>query len=153
MPAPRQDILWLSRVDHERAGQLPPAAVRGLEPVDWAHDPPGRRAGIRRQLVRMLENERWVGRLALPLRRRQYLALARGRMVRGCRMLATARTVVANRLHVHILCVMLGIPHFLSDTAHGKIGAYVRTWTAGWPGVHLCASEQEALTAALGRPA
>ena len=44
----------------------------------------------------------------------------------------------------------LGIPHFLSDTAHGKIGAYVRTWTAGWPGVHLCASEQEALTAALG---
>ena len=59
-----------------------------------------------------------------------YPALARRRLRRGVRVLSTGRVVVTDRLHGHILALLLGIPHVVTDTAQGKISAFVEAWTA-----------------------
>ncbi|HKP28024.1 MAG TPA: polysaccharide pyruvyl transferase family protein, partial [Gemmatimonadales bacterium] len=67
------------------------------------------------------------------------------RLRHGLRMLSRGGIVVTNRLHGMILSLLLGIPHFVSDTRQGKIGAFHRTWlTDAMPDV-LCDSEVEAL--------
>lgn len=53
-------------------------------------------------------------------------------------------TVVTNRLHGHILCVLLGIPHVLLPNSYYKNEAFYRTWTRGIP---FCRFESDALKA------
>jgi pyruvyl transferase EpsO len=55
-------------------------------------------------------------------------ALARERTLRGCSLLARGRVVITNRLHAHLLCTLLGIPHVVCDTVNGKLFAYRDTW-------------------------
>ncbi len=43
--------------------------------------------------------------------------------------------VITNRLHVHILCLLLGIPHVLLPGSYYKIEAFHREWTCG---ISLC---------------
>ncbi len=43
------------------------------------------------------------------------------------------RLVITNRLHAHILCVMLGIPHVFLPNSYHKNEAYYRTWTSEIP--------------------
>jgi pyruvyl transferase EpsO len=57
--------------------------------------------------------------------------------------------VVTNRLHGHILCVLLGIPHFVSDNSYGKLSAFHGDWTHESPLVTWCDSEEDAVRHAL----
>ncbi len=63
-------------------------------------------------------------RLASGLRER----LARERVWRGCRMLQRGQVVITNRLHAHLLCTLMRIPHVVCDTVNGKLSAYRQTW-------------------------
>jgi pyruvyl transferase EpsO len=54
--------------------------------------------------------------------------LAEDRTLRGCRILARGRVVITNRLHAHLLCTMMGLPHVVCDTSNGKVFAYRDTW-------------------------
>lgn len=147
---PSRPVLWLSRGDHESPGQpVRPTRVNALGPVDWIKEP----ASMARRFhgwVRRLAMSRWVpSALVLDSLRLSYNALAAHRVARGCRLLAKGSTVVANRLHAHIICLQLGIPHFLSDTRYGKIQAYYDTWTFSSGLATMCASEADALEQAL----
>ena len=53
--------------------------------------------------------------------------------------------MITDRLHGHILCVLLGIPHVILDNRYGKLSTYHRTWTAEVDGVHLADSPADAL--------
>lgn len=54
---------------------------------------------------------------------------AQRRVAYGIRLLSRGKAVVTDRLHAHILCCLLDIPHFFFDSYDGKIAAFHRTWT------------------------
>ena len=48
--------------------------------------------------------------------------------------LEPAHRVVTDRLHAHILCVLLGIDHLVMDNDYGKISEFYNEWTWKCPG-------------------
>jgi pyruvyl transferase EpsO len=70
--------------------------------------------------------------------------LAQQRTERGCRVLSRGRIVITDRLHAHILCTLLGIPHIVLDNNCGKLSGFIRCWTAEHPLCHLAGSVEEA---------
>ena len=125
---PSRDVLCLARHDHERLSD----EDCGSEAVDWPR-PLDRResflAGLAGDLGAKLDRRprRPSGGerlLALALER-----LARRRLHRGICLLAGGRTVVTNRLHAHLLSLLLGIPNVVANTRSGKVHDFVDTWT------------------------
>jgi len=136
--APRVDILWLARRDVESTGYQPPPSDDELEVVDWLQpliEEPSVRLDVR--LATLLnqklhvraqkENEcsAWQRRLLAAT----FTIKARGWTDRGCRVLARGRVVVTDRLHGHILAVLMGIPHVVIDNSYGKLRTVYDTWT------------------------
>lgn len=54
---------------------------------------------------------------------------ARDRLRVGIDMLSRGEVVVTDRLHAHILCCLLRIPHIFLNPLDSKIEAFYRTWT------------------------
>jgi pyruvyl transferase EpsO len=61
--------------------------------------------------------------------------------------------VVTDRLHTHILCLLLGIPHAVLDNNYGKVGRFISCWTSDSILTHRSTSMQSALDWAKGRAA
>jgi exopolysaccharide biosynthesis predicted pyruvyltransferase EpsI len=74
-----------------------------------------------------------------------YRRLAEHRVARGVRQLSTAEFVITDRLHVHIISVLLGIPHIYLDNKYGKIGNFAEAWTQDCPFAHRADSLSEAM--------
>lgn len=135
--SPVVDVLALSRTDHERNDDIV-GEHRGVDVVDWLVGEPGRpwMHTVHRVTVRTREtvNQRlrqsdFLVRVTEPLRRRAFDRLAELRIARGCRTLSRGRAVVTDRLHAHILCVLMGIPHVCVDNKYGKISRYHDAFT------------------------
>lgn len=62
-----------------------------------------------------------------------YHRLADARVARGLALLSRGRRIVTDRLHAHILAVLLGVPHRALDNEYGKLSAYIAAWTAASP--------------------
>jgi exopolysaccharide biosynthesis predicted pyruvyltransferase EpsI len=60
-----------------------------------------------------------------------YLSLQR--LKRGVGKLSKGRVVVTDRLHAHILSILLGKPNVLIDNNYGKVKAFYHTWTFNYP--------------------
>jgi exopolysaccharide biosynthesis predicted pyruvyltransferase EpsI len=126
------DLLLLLRTDketakHESIPALPPGAVA----CDWLDEPENFRKRRRRWSV--CRTAFSAPRQAFDLnyqRAELYRGLAAHRVARGLRVLASGRTVISDRLHAHILCLLLGIPHIVFDNNYGKLGSFIDTWTA-----------------------
>jgi len=142
------DVLWLRRTDleavpHGHVLDGPKAVV-----TDWL-DP-------RPPTVRRLRDA--VHPLALRHPRklrllRQFLETtfdyqARQRMEFGCGLLARGKVVVTDRLHGHILSLLLGIPHVVLDNSYGKLRHFHETWTRSMPLVRWAESSADARAAA-----
>lgn len=145
---PTADILWISRTDKEAPPQRGRPLSPTLTPRDYIVD---RRMPLQRVYNAL---KRGLG-LKGPVRRgldrairELHRPLAERTLVTGCRMLSSAHVVVTNRLHGHILCLLLGIPHFLSDNNYGKLSALYTTWTRDSHLACWCETEAEALSAA-----
>jgi exopolysaccharide biosynthesis predicted pyruvyltransferase EpsI len=143
--APRRDLLVLARRDPESAADWSSLAP-GPERADWWRL--SRRHGFGPRLAARFARElRWRDRAGAASR----LALAAQRhsgsseLGRGARLLSSARVVVTDRLHAHILCLLLGVPHVLVDNLDGKVFAFHRTWTEDSPLVRAAATPAEAL--------
>ncbi|MGI9188967.1 MAG: polysaccharide pyruvyl transferase family protein [Longimicrobiaceae bacterium] len=138
---PNDDVLWLLRGDDEGRSE-PGGGVRDAPPADWTAEPRPWWKWVRRA-------GEWLagGSTAGVVRRTvsaTYPLLARKRVTAGVRLLSSARVIVTDRLHGHILCLLLGIPHVLLDTRHGKNSSYFQTWTSDHPGAHLADSKPAA---------
>ena len=46
-------------------------------------------------------------------------------------MLGEGRVVITDRLHAHILSLLLGIPNVILDNSYGKLHDFYHTWTSG----------------------
>ncbi len=142
--APTTEVVWLARTDLESAHPAALPGSAGIAPVDWLteHAPA---LLLMRQLGRTrIFRTRGLRWLYEPLSW-TYDWLARQRLRRGCRMLAAGRAVITDRLHGHILCLLLGIPHVLLDNSYGKVRSFYDTWTQGCELTRWCERPDEAL--------
>ncbi len=81
----------------------------------------------------MLQHIDHEGRLAplyKPILTQSFEWLARGHVARGLELLSTGSVVVTERLHGHILCLLLGIPHVVLAGNYGKTHWFYKTWTS-----------------------
>lgn len=138
-------VFALLRTDHERANgadaELPPGVIADdwLEEDKHARDRIRMALKLRRLLVRDPQERRLV---------RQRM-LAEWRVKRGLAMLAQGETVVTDRLHAHILSLLLDIPHVLLDNSYGKVAGFADQWTADYAGLSRATSRESAIETAL----
>lgn len=149
--SPVVDVLVLARADHEtREAGLRELVLpgRSIEVADWQDDA---HAGLRRR-TRLVERVCHSGLGAVGRLQRLQLALfdqlAEARIAQGARLLSRGRVVVTDRLHAHIMCSLMGIPHVVLDNNYGKISQFIACWHAERPGMRLVASLSAAREAA-----
>lgn len=75
-------------------------------------------------------------------------ALAKERMARGVALIERGRIVVTDRLHTHILSILLNKPHVLLDNSYGKLGNYFNAWTKNYPLARLVTNVEDAVCSA-----
>lgn len=144
---PDVDILWLRREDRESAGSGV-AVPSNVLVCDWLDERVPTLRRVRRVLRPLAMREpRSLGVMNRALAA-AYDLQARQRLRDGCRLLSRGRVVITDRLHAHILCLLLGIPHVLLDNSYGKVRRVHETWTADASQVRWAASPAEAVTVA-----
>jgi exopolysaccharide biosynthesis predicted pyruvyltransferase EpsI len=161
--SPERDIFWLRREDREGLGDAAAPSGAGLEVADWLDDrrplPDRARRLLRRFPLRLLTRTRQGRRTIGRLVEASYDWQAQRRVRFGCRLLASGSVVITDRLHAHILSLLLGIPHVVLDNNYGKLRRFCETWnTLSSPLVRWAEAPPEALAAARallagGRPA
>jgi exopolysaccharide biosynthesis predicted pyruvyltransferase EpsI len=140
---PEVDVCYLMRTDKERAMGAPTGPPDYTSRVvDWL-----RESRLSVQAHKLLGVARGLrgGRLdRLAIRNAWYDAVARARMARGCRLLSSGRVVITDRLHAHILSLLLGIPHAVLDNSYGKLRRFLDVWTGDAAGVYRASSIEDA---------
>lgn len=135
---PYHDVVWLGRSDDESSDAAAGAGADDVFRADWVEVPPGSpkprlgtRAAFRANslLTRLASGNPGRARRLSGLLAATYDPLARQRLERGCRLLSRGRVIVTERLHGHILGVLLGIPHVLVGDRYGKLQSFYETWT------------------------
>jgi len=63
--------------------------------------------------------------------------------------LSRGRVVVSDRLHGHIICMLLDIPHVMLDNFYGKVRNYHAKFTSTLDNAYPASTQQEALDKAL----
>lgn len=148
--APARELQWLLREDVEAAGHRDGELPGGAVPVDWLEELPGGAARRARRLGSLLAGAGAPGRRAAPILWRLWHAAARERLERGMQVLSEGEVVVTDRLHAHILCLLLSIPHVVLPDRHGKIEPFLETWTGTSDLVVFAPDVQAAAEAARG---
>lgn len=139
-------LLLLMRTDHEvnagmtqDDGLVPPEAIR----ADWLTEPADTRrrakaAAVATSLVLLSFSK-------MAMKEQYYAALARARLIRGLQQLASAEFVITDRLHAHILSVLLDLPHAVLDNSYGKVSGFMDLWTGDFSRARRATSLSSAL--------
>jgi exopolysaccharide biosynthesis predicted pyruvyltransferase EpsI len=146
---PTHPVVWLARNDKESptvAAARPPA---GVFKTDWLLDEVTPTVKLNRRLGRLARELPTLRRLLQGTLSLTYEPVARERVQRGMRALGAGRVVVTNRLHGHVLCLMMGIPHVVMDNSYGKVRGFYEAWTRSSPLALWGDSEAAALERAL----
>jgi exopolysaccharide biosynthesis predicted pyruvyltransferase EpsI len=133
---PIYPILCLLRCDHEKAIDLHQIATDKPSITDWTNEP---RYAESIALLWTDRIERKIPPLRspfVPLSRYLHNRISRLRLARGCDLLSLGHVVVTDRLHAHILCTLMSIPHVVLDNSYGKISRFRNAWKTGEP--HMC---------------
>ncbi|MBK5265680.1 MAG: polysaccharide pyruvyl transferase family protein [Alphaproteobacteria bacterium] len=136
----RTDVFALMRTDDEKVMQDDTALPEDIVEDDWIHEGRGERNILRARVK--IDSLLAASRSAKRLRR--FRLLARWRLQRGLSMLSQGRVVVTDRLHAHILSLLLDIPHVALDNNYGKLSGFARQWTADYRGFHQAQTREEA---------
>ncbi|PVD31820.1 hypothetical protein C0Q70_07238 [Pomacea canaliculata] len=119
---PTLDIVWLKRSDRESSGYKVPEIPTNLS-------------------VSMSDWWDWKTNPGKSPMETAFLMT-----FNGFSYLQRGRVVITDRLHGHILSVLLGIPHVLIDNPpYFKLSSFRRTWTAGLSNTVLVTTGEEAL--------
>jgi len=140
--ASRARVVWLARRDREAA----PHADAGAHPTfDWAERRGSPLSRVERLGHRVASAHPRIEPYAHgPLMRLGVIA-SRERVRSGCAMLAAGDTVITDRLHGHILSLLLGIPHAVLDNSYGKVRSFYETWTRDAPIVQWAETPADAV--------
>jgi exopolysaccharide biosynthesis predicted pyruvyltransferase EpsI len=135
----KADILALLRTDHEQVRDdtaAPPGAIS----TDWLLES----AAARRLMRVRVKVDSFLAASEQGRRLRRYQMLAHLRLQRGLAILSQGRVVVTDRLHAHILSLLLDIPHVALDNSYGKLSAFAEQWTANYTGFHRTVTRADA---------
>lgn len=149
-PVRSEGVLCLARDDVEGTGVIAGVTGPGIRRADWAMP---RGPELYWKAARSLPKaERHVlGRHSAAYRATRpalytaYEAMAKISVETATSLLCTARYVVTDRLHAHVLCLLLGIRHTVFDNSYGKVGGTYDAWTSGSDIVRWATSADEAL--------
>lgn len=139
LPEPQHIGVGLLRTDIEST-ITKSRQYEGLWVCDWLEEQSylGKLVDITSKFERLVTNNRMNRG-----RRRIYTFAAQSRLKRGCGVLSSGKWVVTDRLHGHILCTMMDIPHVVLDNSYGKIANFRRAWGTGDNGLCRSASSVE----------
>ncbi|AJA10080.1 exopolysaccharide polymerization protein [Sphingopyxis fribergensis] len=138
-------VFALLRTDHERAAGEANALPAGVVADDWLEED----AGQKRRLRLSLKLGRLFNRDPMAQRAARQQRLAEWRFQRGLVMLSAGELVVTDRLHAHILSLLLDIPHVLLDNSYGKVAGFADQWTGDYAGLMRATHRAEAFETAL----
>lgn len=154
MPAPARapwsrDLLLLLRTDKE-VSRPDDGALTGLPVEDWLYEPPLRlkAAKLAYRAAALARSPRDRNRALVAY----YDMLAAQRVRRGLAQLASARVIVTDRLHAHILSLLLGRPHAVLDNSYGKIERFDRAFGIELAGCQRFTQLDEAVAWAKSTP-
>lgn len=145
--APQIDVLLLLRDDKERLDSSLQTRKLPAEwsVADWLQDDRylysrSKAAAALKSVARLRvrRSDRFVRRHF----RQQ--SLVENRMRRGIVQLSRARYIITDRLHVHILSTLMGIPHCFLDNSYGKISRFSSAFSTKWVGCSSAQSLDEA---------
>lgn len=137
---PVNDCLVLARHDHERSSEWAislPAKMHGIsyQICDWLN------ASFIEKIIYKIETHSVVLRLVVDKNNLILMwlwnQLATLRLKRGAALLERGQIVLTDRLHAHILCLLLDIPHLVVDNANKKISAFYQVWTKSYINVRF----------------
>jgi pyruvyl transferase EpsO len=123
-------VLCMLRSDRESdltSQQRDEIATYGLM-EDWERDRSDMKSKLDRQIEKLFIKLPLSRTILQPSLCKIYEKWARKRMDRGIMQLSKAQFVITDRLHVHILCTLLGIPHLVFDNNYGKISRHINAW-------------------------
>ena len=130
---PHCDHLVLSRTDHEKSNEnlmelFSKTISKSHETVDWLQ------ASMFEKCLYRFEKHTLLCRKYLDPNNRLLLLLwnklSKLRLVRGASLLGRGRIVLTDRLHAHILSILMDKPHLIADNSYGKISEFYKTWTS-----------------------
>lgn len=143
---PKVDLLYLLRTDHEQVGTLRPPDTEETRIVsDWLTES---RHRLRLTNFGSLARSVLAGRRAAARAGETYNALAWGRYRRGAKILSQGKLVITDRLHAHIMSILLDIPHVALDNSYGKLGSFIAAWTGDFSGLRQAATMEAAIVRA-----
>jgi exopolysaccharide biosynthesis predicted pyruvyltransferase EpsI len=145
---PDTDVFWHRRTDREAVPRTASFVETGVAVGDWLDSRRPLVARIRDAVQPLVNRHPRRLRGAGRLLQATYDSQARECLGVGCRLLSRGRVVITDRLHGHILSLLLGIPHVILDNSYGKIRAFFETWTAGTLLARWADSPEAALRAA-----
>ncbi|OZC51001.1 hypothetical protein CH286_05530 [Rhodococcus sp. WWJCD1] len=134
---PELQCLVIARTDHEKAADL---SFMDAPKTDWGLTGPAlvhwKLARIPGTVARRLQN-RHTSRVAYPLLLAGYNAMRRLNLASGVSMVNSAEIIVTDRLHVHVLCGLLGREHVVLDNNYGKIRSIFDDYTNNFSTAHF----------------
>ncbi len=145
--APEYELLLHLREDVEAAGAYDSSSwdlLRGVTRADWPAERKWFRRGMKLQALCDLPS------LAGPARRRVmreriYRLAAAQRFARGRKLLESARLVITDRLHGHIMSLLFGIPQCVLDNSYGKLSGFMDAWEGPVAHIHRASSLAQAV--------
>jgi len=122
--AARFPILAMLRADKEKSGDYNLSAYPGLPVEDWITE-----SARSIQMVKLRNRLTSLGKDTQSARLAKFNSLAQTRFTRGVTQISRGRAIVTDRLHVHIVSLLLGRPHATLDNSYGKIGRFMAAFT------------------------
>ena len=122
---PTHDIVWLKRADIESLHSTPPEFPPNLTIVveDWRH-------------IKIPSGEN--------LKETSY-----ARLRAAFKFLSRGKVIISDRLHAHILSVLLGKPNVMLDNSYKKVSSFHNTWTPSVDNALFASNVTDALKKAL----
>ncbi|MFA4845923.1 MAG: polysaccharide pyruvyl transferase family protein [Patescibacteria group bacterium] len=135
-----QAVQYLLRTDKESPRD--DESIKPNEAVDWVAEPTGFpwSLNVPQKLQALAGGALSSYDRTAILRERQ----AEYRMRKGAEILGKGSVVVTDRLHGHILCLLLDIPHVVIDNLYGKISGYIECFTKDYSGFRVARNLREA---------
>ena len=142
---PDVEVLILSRTDHEKSkhNQLNQLQIPNIDTlcVDWLS--PSRYERLLHRVVmhtaffrsRYDKNNLFLCKL--------WCELSRIRMKRGMALLTKGKLVATDRLHAHILSILMNKTHLFVDNSYGKLGNFYLTWTESYAKAYWMKSDAD----------
>ncbi|MBK4214859.1 polysaccharide pyruvyl transferase family protein [Paracoccus caeni] len=131
--SPQDRILALLRADKEKVGQGIAEYLSDKATIaDWPETDVGSTSRMATWIERFYRLGKKVGvsesSLLMRVREQTYRRRSRLLVDAGTQFLSGAEYVVSDRLHAHILCLLLGKTHISMDNVSGKVSAYIAQW-------------------------